>query len=833
MRRPLTYAIRNEGKNLGVVRGLEPLVSGVAGQLEDPARRTSLAALSKGLDALELPAKQAQIEAILQALDGAPGPDAAPPPAAAHAETPRAEPREPPAPPPKAKAPRRKKAAQLSLEEPAPKPEKKPKKKSSRGLAPLDAGGSRLAQLPLTAIEGVGPATARHLLSAGVETVLDALFWLPRAYEDRSSITKIATLVPGELAVVRARVLHAAIGRGGKGRPVFEVAVSDGTGTLSLRWFRFHTESMKRRFVRDKELTITGTVTAWGAMRQMVHPEIDSTGAEHESLGIAPVYSEVPGLHMKQLRKVLQDIARRFAKRIEDPLPDSMRRARGLSDLATSVEKAHLPEILEPGEDPDAAVRHRLVYDELFFFQLMLARRKRSWAAVTGLEHLPKRPFQAIAEQMLPFRLTKAQERALVGITKDLAAPRPMNRLLQGDVGSGKTAVAMIAAAVVAEAGRQTAILAPTEILAEQHAVTGGRFLSRVGLKHALLTGSTKQKDRRELLAALANKEIDVLIGTHALLEDPVIFADLGLAIVDEQHRFGVEQRAALRKKSKGAPPDVLVMTATPIPRTLALTVYGDLEVSVLDERPPGRTPITTRVLKERDRGEAFRVIDQALSAGRQAYVVFPLVEASETLDLGAATDAVTDVAHRFPKHKVGLLHGRMRPEDKAAVMDAFRGGEVSVLVSTTVIEVGVDVPNATIMVVENAERFGLSQIHQLRGRVGRGAHAGTCLLVVGGGGEEAWNKLAVLERTDDGFQVAEADLMIRGPGELLGTRQSGVGGLAIADLARDREALDAAREDAFRLIAEDPELSRDEHARIKAEADRRHRHEHALVDVG
>ncbi len=873
-----------------MVRGLEPLLAGFLAGPEPGVPRAELSPLVEGLDRLPLPEKKARIEAILSALDrwaaGASGgavsgssaslgPARALPPSPVLAAAPRCSPpaaaraarRRAPAhlaglrrrelarrqlarrlapgerarrqlacrlAPAHPRAPPAKKKAQLTLpSEAEPKPKTRGAPRRSRARVPIETAGAGLALLPLEAIEGVGPATARHLRDHGIETVLDALFWLPRGYEDRSTISKIATLVPGELAVVRARVLHAALGRGAKGRPIFEVAVGDGTGTLSLRWFRFHADSMKRRFVRDRELTITGTVTAWGAMRQMVHPEIDSGAEESADLGIAPIYSEVDGVRPKQLRKILQDIAGRFAKRIEDPIPLSLRTKRGLSDLARAVEKAHLPETLDAGEDPDEAVRHRLVYDELFFFQLMLARRKKALAVIPGLSHAPRRPWREIAQAMLPFELTGAQARALDAITKDLATPRPMNRLLQGDVGSGKTAVAMVSAAVVAEAGRQTAILAPTEILAEQHAATSARFLSAVGLSYALLTGSTKQKDRREILARLANKELDVLVGTHAILEDPVLFADLGLAIVDEQHRFGVEQRAVLRTKAKGAAPDVLVMTATPIPRTLALTVYGDLDVSILNERPPGRTPITTRILKERDRSEAFDVIDAALAQGRQAYVVFPLVEASEALDLGAATDAVLDIRRRFPKHGVGLLHGRLKAEEKASVMDAFRSGALGVLVSTTVIEVGVDVPNATIMVVENAERFGLSQIHQLRGRVGRGAHAGTCLLVVGGGGQDSWQKLAVLERTDDGFLVAEADLEIRGPGELLGTKQSGAFGLAVADLVRDRAALEAAREDAFALAAEDPELTRPEHAKIRAEAERRHRHEHALIDVG
>lgn len=725
---------------------------------------------------------------------------------------------------------RRKRPSSSSTEAPAP-----PARRRKAAAGAEVAASSPLGRVMLSALDGVGPASAKRLEAKGLSSVLDALLWLPRRYEDRRVFTPIAEAVAGEFVQVQGRVLHAALTRGGGGRLLFEVVLGDGTGTLNLRWFRFHADGMKRRFVRDREFVVTGTLTAWGAMRQMVHPEVEDPGAPGDPgvAGIAPVYSEIDGLRPKQLRKIVQDVARRFAHRVEDPLPAHLRERRGLPALASALRKAHLPETLDPGEEPDGPVRHRLVYDELLFFQLMLAQRRQAGEAQPGLVNVSPTPWPELAARMLPFPLTGAQRRALGEIVGDLGRDRPMNRLLQGDVGAGKTAVAMVAAAVVARAGRQTALLAPTEILAAQHAATSEKYLAALGLRHALLTGSTRAKARRELLDALAAGELDVLVGTHAILEPAVRFARLGLAIVDEQHRFGVEQRGSLRTKTDGLAPDVLVMTATPIPRTLALTLYGDLEVSILDERPPGRTPITTSVLRERDRRQAWQQVAQALAQGRQAYVVFPLVESSEQSDLRAATEAVDEIRAQFPGHGVGLLHGRMRPDDKAQVMDEFRAGRLGVLVSTTVIEVGVDVPNATVMVIENAERFGLSQIHQLRGRVGRGVHPGSCVLIVGSGGQEAWNKLAVLERTDDGFEVAEADLEIRGPGELLGTRQSGLASLATADLVRDAHVLEQAREDAFGLIAADPRLARPEHEALRAELERRTRVSFGWADVG
>ncbi|MEO1337639.1 MAG: ATP-dependent DNA helicase RecG, partial [Myxococcota bacterium] len=432
-----------------------------------------------------------------------------------------------------------------------------------------------------------------------------------------------------------------------------------------------------------------------------------------------------------------------------------------------------------------------------------------------------------------PFTPTNAQARALREIAEDLAAERPMNRLVQGDVGSGKTAVALVSAALVVAQGRQASLLAPTEILAEQHFASAQKILAPAGLMIARLTGSAKPKERQQLLRALESGQVDVLVGTHALLEPDVVFRDLGLAIVDEQHRFGVHQRASLRHKRTDVMPDLLLMTATPIPRTLTLTAYGDLHVSIIDELPPGRQPTVTEVFQGHESDAALEHVADALAQGRQAYVVYPLVEASEKLDLTAATDAAVDLRARFEPHPVALLHGRMTPDEKASVMNRFKAGEIGVLVCTTVIEVGVDVPNATVMLVEHAERFGLSQLHQLRGRVGRGQHAGSCLLVAHDASRDGRARLSVLAETSDGFVVAERDLAIRGPGEVLGTRQSGLPDLIVTNLARDGQVLEQAKAAAEKIVTEDPTLSKPEHRVLVEELERRFKDRLALTTAG
>ncbi|MCA9551045.1 MAG: ATP-dependent DNA helicase RecG [Myxococcales bacterium] len=813
--KPLQFAARNDFANLRVVKGLEAALQRGLPALQGRATDETVAevrGLIAGLDAAPLPDKRARISRLLALLAGvdAPASPAPPPPAAPPPAAPRARP-----------APSGKKVRQA-----APKAE-------------VNATGRRVKMAavnpgtPLAEVVGVGPKTAERLAARGLKTVQDALFFLPLGYEDRTAFRPIATLAAGERVMVRGEVLAATVRPAGRGKRVFELAVGDGTGTLSCRFFRFYQGQMESRYPRGTQVVVSGAVTQWGAMRQMVHPEIEVLGvsSEVEPEGLVPRYPDIEGVPAKKLRAILTELAEAAAVQVQDHLPGPLLDALRLPALSEAVLRAHRP---EPGDAAEGealhAMRARLVFDELLLLQLALGLARQGREAEPGVVSAAPEGWRALARRVLPFEPTPAQARALDEITCDMAGPRPMNRLLQGDVGAGKTAVAFVAAAVACAAGRQAALLAPTEILAEQHFANAQRMLGPAGIRAALLTGSTKTSERRWLLSQLRAGELHLLIGTHALLEPAVVFKDLGLAIVDEQHRFGVEQRAALAAKREAEVPDVLVMTATPIPRTLALTAYGDLRVTIIDALPPGRSPTETRVFGPRRREQALEVLRAEVAAGRQGFVVFPLIEASDKLELKAATEELKSLQESLPGVQVGLLHGRMSADDKAAVMARFVRGEVHVLVSTTVIEVGVDVPNATVMMVENAERFGLSQLHQLRGRVGRGAHRGRCLLVAGGAAAEGMERLAVLEASSDGFFVAERDLELRGPGEVLGTRQSGLPELALADLVRDAPVLERARQAAEALLAQDPDLDAPAHRALASEVRRRFAERLALV---
>lgn len=792
LRRPLDFAAKNDFQNLARVKGLGATLAALARSVPDselpPAARAALLAALEGFDQAPEAERRARAERIKTLLDR---PDRIP----AKRSAPRRRPRD------------------TTSSTPRPR----------RG--PLD-------DLALVDLPGVGPKTAERLSRRGLDSVLDALLFLPRAYEDRRRVLPIAELTPGRDALVEGTVLHAGVARAGR-RRMFEAVISDGSGTVSCRWFRFHPKAMEKRLARGSVVRLYGPVTAFGAMRQLVHPELEGAGAS--APGLVPVYPEVEGVPPRTLRQLLERAAARHAAEVSDPLPEPLRARWSLPTLAEALSRAHLPTPADfEGGGPDQAAVSRLVFDELFFLQLALLSRRRELERERGLSHRSARPWPALASSLFPFELTPDQTQAFEEIRRDLEAPRAMNRLLLGDVGCGKTAVALLAAAWVKEAGRQTIILAPTEILAAQHHATAGAARAEAGLRVELLVGGVGAAERRRVLGAVRAGEVDVLIGTHALLEPDVEPARLGLVVIDEQHRFGVEQRARLRAKAKEAAPDVLIMTATPIPRTLALTAYGELDVSIIRRRPEGRAPVSTRLYRDEDRREAYRVVEAALLRGEQAYVVFPLVEESELAsELKAATQAVSGLTRRFPAHRVGLLHGRMAPEEKARVMSAFRAGEVQLLVSTTVIEVGVDVPNATVLVLEHAERFGLAQVHQLRGRVGRGGKPGTCLLIAADPGREAWERLGVLERTSDGFVIAEEDLRIRGPGELLGTRQAGLPPLMMADLVRDAEVLERAREAARVVLAADPGLELAEHRALRLELERRLSGSLRLLDVG
>jgi ATP-dependent DNA helicase RecG len=556
----------------------------------------------------------------------------------------------------------------------------------------------------------------------------------------------------------------------------------------------------------------------FGGGRQMAQPEVEKIAqSDSANFGrIVPIYPGPADHQHPALRKLMRRLIDAFAPMALEELPAEIRRRRGLLGRAEALAQAHFP---PPGTAPaDAAARatpafRRLVFEELFFLQLGLALRRRGLRKAPGIafDVAPARRAEALAR--LPFRLTEAQALALDEIAADMGSPEPMNRLLQGDVGSGKTAVAFAAMLLAVRSGWQAALMVPTEVLAEQHVRTLRSWLAGSGIEVALVAAQARGREQREAREAVRSGRARIAVGTHALLEEGVELDRLGLVVVDEQHRFGVLQRARLVRK--GLRPDVLVMTATPIPRTLALAFYGDLDQSKIVGLPPGRTPVETRAYGDSQRRKAYEVARRELEAGRQVYVVYPLVEESEKSDLADATSGAEALRSLLAPFEVGLLHGQMPAAEKQRVMERFRAGEVRVLVATTVIEVGVDVPNATVMIVEHAERFGLSQLHQLRGRVGRGAARSSCLLVAhyARAGDEARERLRVITRTQDGFEIARADLRIRGPGELLGTRQAGQPLFEVADLYRDEAILDEAREEAFRLAAEDPTLARPEHA--------------------
>jgi ATP-dependent DNA helicase RecG len=611
--------------------------------------------------------------------------------------------------------------------------------------------------------------------------------------------------------------------------------VSDGTGTINLKWFRGG-ESIAKQVRKDAWLLVTGEVKRYRFSKEIVHPELEflagpevGEGRGSESLrSVVPDYATPEGLHPRSLRRAVQRAVAEYADLVADQLPAPLARELGLPCAADALRALH-----HPGVDADVAAlregrhpaRTRLVLEELYLLEVGLALRRAERGREPGVAIQVSGPRATAAPESLPFVLTGAQRRAWREIQRDLSRPHPMSRLLEGDVGSGKTAVAFLAAVAVAESGHQTALMAPTELLAEQHARTLDRLSRSSGeaarLRTALLTASVPRAEAEPLRADLAAGRVDLVVGTHALLQEAVGFRSLAFVVIDEQHRFGVRQRAALAAKAaEGKPPHTLVMTATPIPRTLALTVWGDLDLSVIDELPPGRHPVATRLLRAGEGERVMRLLRETVERGEQVYVVYPLVEASESLDLRAATESCERIRAAFPLLTVDLVHGRLDAASRARAMARFEAGETQVLVSTTVIEVGVDVPNATLMIVEHAERFGLAQLHQLRGRVGRGARPGTCVLLARGATEDSEQRLAALLRTTDGFEIAEADLSIRGPGEFLGTRQHGrVLDLRLADLVRDARLVARAREAALETVRGDPELGRDPELRRRVTA--------------
>ncbi len=667
--------------------------------------------------------------------------------------------------------------------------------------------GSDLSSLP-----GVGPRTAQRLLALGISSLRDLPFLLPRAYQDRRHPLPIAEVQPGSFATVRGQILSLSERRY-RSRHVLEAVLSDGRGIVVLKWFRFNRwmrSHLEKEYPPGEEVLAAGRAELFGGNLEMHHPELSRAGDEGEGTGILPIYPLTAGVNQRLLRRAMLAAEARGILEYDDGIPPDILNNTGLPGMRESLRSLHLPP-----PDADLAALNRLTtpwhrrvrFGELLLFHLALLRRRRDWTGRPGIP-LPERgELRGRLLSLLPFSLTGAQARAEGEIARDLAGPRPMFRLLQGDVGSGKTLVAFLAMLRAAEGGHQAALMAPTEILAEQHFGNLSPLAARLGVRSVLLTSGLSPAERRQAVADLSSGKASLAFGTHALLSEDVVFPSLALAVVDEQHRFGVLQRLSLQEK--GGTPHFLVMTATPIPRSLAMVLYGDLDHSVIDEMPPGRTPVKTVVFGEGDRARLHLRIAAEVRAGRQAYVVYPLVEESGRSELAAAREMSRVFQTQvFPHLKVGLLTGRMPSRDKERAMEGFRRGETQVLVSTTVIEVGVDVPNATLMVVEHAERFGLFQLHQLRGRVGRGTHPSQCILMAGRNSTpEARQRLAVLARTTDGFAVAEADLSLRGPGDFLGTRQAGLPEFRFGGPFGDPALGMAARKAAEELLADDGSL--------------------------
>ncbi len=670
-------------------------------------------------------------------------------------------------------------------------------------------------------IKGIGPKLAALLGKREIRTVEDALYLLPLRYEDRRHLTPISSLAPGKSAVFSGTVLSADAARTRGGRSVFEVLLRDESGTLVCKWFNANAVWMKRTWKVGRSGVFSGDVISFGYQREVHHPDVEwlPEGGSLESLlvsdpanfgRIVPVYPLTEGIHQKTMRRVMREVVNNFVSHITSVVPAELCPA-GFPPLPDALKEVHSPPSDAHLDDLNAGAtpaHQALAFDEFFFWELGLALKKHGAALETGISFQVTHRYTKELVRLLPFELTAAQRRVLAEIKADMIAPHPMHRLVQGDVGSGKTLVALMAALIAVENDYQVAIMAPTEILAEQHWHTMHRWCSQMGLDVTLITAGLKGKAKKESLEKVANGTARIVIGTHAVIQEKVEFAKLGLGVIDEQHRFGVLQRGILKKK--GSNPDILVMTATPIPRTLAMTLFGDLDLSVIDELPPGRIPVETRIFFESRRAQLYDMIRSEVRSGRQVYVIYPLVDESEKVDLKAAAQMAEHLQNDiFPGLRVGLLHGRLTPVEKETVMASFMSREFDILVSTTVIEVGIDVPNATVMVIEHAERFGLSQLHQLRGRVGRGKDKSYCILMTSGTlSEDGEKRLRVMEATGDGFRIAEADLEIRGPGDFLGTRQAGMPDFRVANILRDGTLLEKARRAAFALLESDAGLS-------------------------
>jgi ATP-dependent DNA helicase RecG len=692
--------------------------------------------------------------------------------------------------------------------------------------APRPASQPAALSAPTTVLPGVGPRHAQTLTRLGLHTLGDMLYNFPRRYDDYTQLKPINRLNYGEdvtIIGIAQSVTNRTL-RSGR-LQVVEAVVTDGSGALRINWW--NQPWVGKRLQQGTPIVLSGKVDQYLGRLTMNNPEWEPIEQQNlHTNRIVPVYPLTANITQRWLRRLMFDVVSYWAPRVADPLPPSLRQSAELLDLPTALLQAHFP---SANQDLKSA-RHRLAFDEIFLLQLGVLQQKRLWQNRTARQFIPSPDWLQQQIAALPFPLTDAQLKAITDVQQDLSSGHPMNRLLQGDVGSGKTVIAALAIAIISLAGAQSAVMAPTSILAEQHYRSMLNLLAEPNAgdqvappltptQIRLLIGATPESEKEDIRQGLADGSIKLVIGTHALIEDPVIFSDLQLIVVDEQHRFGVEQRALLRQK--GDNPHLLVMTATPIPRSLALTVYGDLDLSVMDEMPPGRQPIETSVLYPLERERAYAFIRSQLDQGCQAFIIYPLVEETENTNSLAAVEEHTRLQQEiFPDYRLGLLHGRLRPDEKEDVMTRFRDGEYHILVSTSVVEVGVDVPNATVMLIEGANRFGLAQLHQFRGRVGRGSAQSYCLLIPDTPDSVENERLTAMAETTDGFVLAELDLQQRGPGDFLGTRQAGFAELRLANLA-DVHLIDKARRHALQLFDVDPDLAQPEHALLSASLQR------------
>ncbi len=673
---------------------------------------------------------------------------------------------------------------------------------------------------PIRFITGVGPRKAVLLEKLRLTSIEDCLYFLPFRFEDRTQCKKISQAVPGEYVTLTGEVLNAGIIFMGRRKRVFEVIVQDETGVLCAKWFRFNQTYFQDKFKIGQKIILSGKPTLnKRSGLEIIHPDTEQVSGEDihslEIGKIVPVYHVTDGLHLKSMRTILNNVLDKYLPVVEEFLPDDLIRRHGFLARADAISQAHFPPEGSSLSELDAfktPAQRRLVFEELFLVQLGLAFRKKHNAEDnTGSAFKTRGELIKQFVKLLPFTLTGAQKRVLREIMEDLEKEKPMNRLIQGDVGSGKTIIALTALLTAVDNKMQSALMVPTEILAEQHFLNIRPYCEKLGIELSLITSALKGKERLSHYENISSGKTQIVVGTHSLIQKDIQFKKLGLAVIDEQHRFGVLQRDAIGKK--GDHPHLLIMTATPIPRSLALTLYGDMDVSLLDECPPGRQKITTELFYENRRDKAYDIMEKQLQLGRQAFVVCPLIEESDAIDLKAAVTVFDFIQEKYPEHTACLIHGKLKKEDRQDIMSRFLKNEIQVLVSTTVIEVGIDVPNATVMIIEHAERFGLAQLHQLRGRVGRGIHASHCLLLAYHPvSEEGQARLKAMQNSGDGFVIAEEDLKIRGPGDFMGTRQSGIPLLKIANLVRDIRILEMARKEAFHIIDHDPGLNAPDH---------------------